>query len=485
GMVGALGGVMAEGVETIGSYLPQAVEMGVGLIDSFVQGIGASSGSIATIGADAVTTFITGVAGLLPSVLTTGIDVILNFINAMITNIPAIISAGAQSIAGFITGLADRIPDILSTGIQLIISLITGIGDALPSLIEAAGTLVTSLIDAILNTNWIQVGIDIIMALGQGILNCVKSIGSTIWGAIKGIFTGGDDGDAEAELEAVGTDLTESYASGIEAGADAAAAAAESITAITSNLDTSSMESAGADTVDAYSVGITTNIPIITSATDELGETVLNSFDTSWDAVQSSTDEAMQAITESTTKEAQVAADAIKDSFESMEIVIPKPKVPVITTTYRTENYGDGGSIQIPEFNVNWNALGGIFDQATLLGGAQTVQGVGEAGPEAVLPLSTMWEEMRDVFADVFSADSGQGIVKTLLDRLEEPEGGGTAGSSFEYAGAGGPNVTYSPVYNLYGSATKEDAVEAERMSQAEFSRMMREWERNNKRTKF
>ena len=38
--------------------------------------------------------------------------------------------------------------------------------------------------------------------------------------------------------------------------------------------------------------------------------------------------------------------------------------------------------------------------------------------------------------------------------------GGGTGGP--ELAGAGGPNISYSPTYNLYGSATKEDAVEAD-----------------------
>ena len=39
--------------------------------------------------------------------------------------------------------------------------------------------------------------------------------------------------------------------------------------------------------------------------------------------------------------------------------------------------------------------------------------------------------------------------------------------------------------YNLYGSATKEDAVEAERMSQAEFNQMMKQWQRENDRKKF
>ena len=78
-------------------------------------------------------------------------------------------------------------------------------------------------------------------------------------------------------------------------------------------------------------------------------------------------------------------------------------------------------------------------------------------------------------------------LIESLLQRLQGigtgGGGGGTGGP--ELAGAGGPNISYSPTYNLYGSATKEDAVEAERMSQAEFNQMMKQWQRENDRKKF
>lgn len=41
------------------------------------------------------------------------------------------------------------------------------------------------------------------------------------------------------------------------------------------------------------------------------------------------------------------------------------------------------------------------------------------------------------------------------------------------------------PCSMLSLSATKEDAVEAERMSQAEFNQMMKQWQRENDRKKF
>lgn len=45
---------------------------------------------------------------------------------------------------------------------------------------------------------------------------------------------------------------------------------------------------------------------------------------------------------------------------------------------------------------VNWNASGALFRKATILPTINGLQGVGEAGPEAVLPLDTLWAEMSE-----------------------------------------------------------------------------------------
>ena len=59
---------------------------------------------------------------------------------------------------------------------------------------------------------------------------------------------------------------------------------------------------------------------------------------------------------------------------------VPRPKLPQITWFYNYVYSGDGTTVPIPQFNVNWYARGGIFDSASIIG-------VGEAGKEAVVPL--------------------------------------------------------------------------------------------------
>jgi hypothetical protein len=68
---------------------------------------------------------------------------------------------------------------------------------------------------------------------------------------------------------------------------------------------------------------------------------------------------------------------------------LPKFKLPRISIT------GDWGvdPPRVPSFSVTWNKLGGVFDKPTLFSYGNSLQGLGENGAEAVVPLekNTQW----------------------------------------------------------------------------------------------
>lgn len=85
---------------------------------------------------------------------------------------------------------------------------------------------------------------------------------------------------------------------------------------------------------------------------------------------------------------------------------LPEFKLPKIEVSWNDIGWG----VSIPSLSLKWNALGGIFRTPTIFGTANAgLQGVGEAGPEAILPLDTLWEEMsarlkagmREILADM------------------------------------------------------------------------------------
>ncbi|NBJ81609.1 phage tail tape measure protein [bacterium 1XD42-94] len=700
GMVGAVGGCMAEVVNTIADYAPQVVSMGVDLLENFISGITDNSGALATAASEVITVFVEGLFTPVPQVILAGIDILTQFVQSMTTQLPQLISTGTQAIVNFVNGIIQRLPEVISTaltlvqtlvnsigqnapmlisaaiqlignlvlgiasmlpqllqmgiqlilslaqgilsnlpqilqmgvqiiislvsgitqmlpmliqgGIQLIISLIqgiianlgnivqaavqivitlaTGLIQAIPQLIAAIPQLVGAIIDTILNTNWLDVGIQII----KGLIDGIMSTGKSLWSAIKSLFTGGevDIPDTSSQSAAV----VDSYASGISSNAGTVTAAANSMaTNAFSGMDTSgataagtmagtafstgltdSMAAGGLDTtafsanmtamgttgatalntglstgiagtpvdtsgildVSAFSTnmtaagtegatalstglntgltasaidtsaltvdtsgltatlttagtegataigtGMTGNSQAVTQAATTLGDDVNTALDSGWNKANTSAQTAMQRLATTVTDAARSAASAVKAAFENMTITIPKPKIPVINVSTSSVAYGDGGSVSVPNFSVSWNALGGIFDQPTIFNTPAGMQGVGEAGPEAVLPLDTLWAKMKEILNEAIAASGGASLIDAFIEKLKGIGTGGGGGQP-ELAGAGGPTIQYSPVYNLYGSAGKEEIAEADRMSQAEFNKLMKQYEKDQQRRK-
>lgn len=102
------------------------------------------------------------------------------------------------------------------------------------------------------------------------------------------------------------------------------------------------------------------------------------------------------------------AIDAIK-GFMNFEWSLPKLKMPKVSVDMKENSWG----IPYPHFNIKWNAKGGIFTQPTIFGasGGQ-LQGIGEAGPEAALPLNE--ETLGDI---------GRGIAATMNMKQPAPTG--------------------------------------------------------------
>ena len=565
--------------------LPDIIAAGLTLVQTLVSSLGANAPQLIAAAINLIGNLVLGIISMLPQLLQMGIQLILSLVQGIISNLPLLLQMAVQIITQLVTGIVSMLPMLIQGGIQLIISLIQGIisnlGNivqaavqivitlaagliqAIPQLIAAIPQLIGAIIDTILSTNWLDVGIQIIKGLIDGIL----STGKSLWNAIKSLFTGGevDIPDTSSQSAAV----VDSYASGIQNNAGAVTTAANSMaTSAFSNMDTSgataagtavatsyttgmtdalsgftfdtsvmgmdtaalttnmtaagtaggealtsslnqsvagmtldtsgiavntagltgTLTTAGTEGATAISTGMTNNAGAVTTAASSLATDVNGALDAGWSAAQSKADSALSSLVNTVQTKAQAAAQAVKSAFENMTITIPKPRIPVISVSTNSVSYGDGGSVSVPQFSVNWNALGGIFGAPTVLNTASNgLQGVGEAGAEAVLPLDTLWSKMKSMLDSAIKESSGGSIIESLLQRLQGigtgGGGGGTGGP--ELAGAGGPNISYSPTYNLYGSATKEDAVEAERMSQAEFNQMMKQWQRENDRKKF
>ena len=104
--------------------------------------------------------------------------------------------------------------------------------------------------------------------------------------------------------------------------------------------------------------------------------------------------------------------DKIKGFFK-FQWSLPKLKVPKFSITPAGWKVGDLLQGVIPKLGVTWNARGGVFDKPTLFNYGNSLQGLGENGAEAVVPLENNLEWLNKL-ADMLSDRMGVGTPVTL-----------------------------------------------------------------------
>lgn len=80
----------------------------------------------------------------------------------------------------------------------------------------------------------------------------------------------------------------------------------------------------------------------------------------------------------------------------------------------------------LPKFNVKWNAEGGIFDKPTIFATSAGFQGVGEAGAEAIMPLSkldSMLSERQTIDYDLLGLAVKQALQGMTIELDKKPVG--------------------------------------------------------------
>lgn len=137
--------------------------------------------------------------------------------------------------------------------------------------------------------------------------------------------------------------------------------------------------------------------------TGKISETVSNvrsKFGEAYDAIMSPINRAKSAV--------KTAIDTMKGFF-NFNWKLPSIKMPTfsVSGSMNPINWIKDG---VPKLSVNWNAKGGIFDRPTIFNTAQGLQGVGEAGPEAILPLN-----------DKTYSGIGKGIADAL-SKMAQPQ---------------------------------------------------------------
>lgn len=141
--------------------------------------------------------------------------------------------------------------------------------------------------------------------------------------------------------------------------------------------------SKAAEKVNSLKSAFTTGFSNMVSAAREKAGAILSTVTEKFNSIKSKIKSAIDGAKDAV----KSAIDKIK-SFFNFKWELPKLKMPSISISGKFSL----NPIQVPKFSISWNALGGVFDKPTIFSYGDSLQGIGENGAEAVVPLENNLE---------------------------------------------------------------------------------------------
>lgn len=163
-------------------------------------------------GFEIIMTLANSIAESLPTMIPTIVEIILEMVNILIENIPLLIDCALQLIQGLALGiiqalpvlmekapeiirklvdtLVNNLPLIIQTGVEMLMAVITGLLQNLPAIVSATIQIAGEVIKAFASINWIDVGIQIIQGIVNGIVNSAGKLAEAAMNAARKAFEG-------------------------------------------------------------------------------------------------------------------------------------------------------------------------------------------------------------------------------------------------------------------------------------------------------
>ena len=268
-----------------------------------------------------------------------------------------------NTLTGFFSGLWEDISTTASDAWDGICATISQLWNGMTTTASTIWNTVCTNISTVVDTGktWISTAWENVKSAVTGIWDAVKTTATTAWNTVCSNVKGAVDG-AKSSIQS-------------------------SWSTISTGISTA---------WDSFKTTASTAWGGIAGGVKKAIEDAKSGIVTAWDAIKTGVKGTWDGITSIFKDPINAASTWLTEKVEwfknlfNFEWKLPEFKLPKIDVKWNEIGWG----ISIPSLSLNWNALGGIFQKPTIFNTAAGLQGVGEAGPEAILPLNTLWEEM-------------------------------------------------------------------------------------------
>jgi|GEM_PF-408253 len=415
--------------------------------------------------------FFMGIWNGITSFLSSTWETIKNVVQFGILAIKSIISAAVQIITlpfrfiwenckEYVLAAWNAIKSAVSTAINAVKNTITNVMNTIKTVFTTVWNAIVNFIRPILNAikSAITAAWNAIKSAVTTALNAIKSVISSVWNAIKSAVT--------AAVNAVKNTVSNVWNAIKNTTSNVFNAVKAKVLSIWNGI-----KSGISNAINSAKSTVSNVVNGIKSAVSSAFNSVKSTVASVWNSIK----EKIETPIKKAKDTVKSVIDSIKGFFSGLKLEFPKIKLPHFKVTGELSL----NPPSVPKLSIDWYKDGGILTGPTIFGASgNSLLGGGEAGAEAVLPLSVLWDKMERLIRTVYNS----------VTMTEEPEGAGLTSKAGELLTldnfslgslADGTNVviyydfsnfTWSPQIHTEGNSDDEDDLMAKlRAHEAEF----------------
>lgn len=252
----------------------------------------------------------------------------------------------------------------------------------------------------------VSIAINAVSETISTVMNAIKDVFTTVWTAIKDFF--------EPILEGFKNAVSTAW----EAIKTATSSVFNSVKSVVSSV-WNGIKSTVSSIVDGVKNKVSTVWNSIKSVTSSVWNGIKSTTTSVWNGIKT----AILTPIETAKTKIKGIIDAIKGFFTNCKLSFPNIKLPHFSVEPKGWKVDDLLKGKIPKLSISWHADGGIFTKPTLLNNGTSIHGVGEAGPEAILPIDRLQGYIENAIVrtqQVINFDSMANAIEKLADRAIE-----------------------------------------------------------------
>ncbi len=314
-----------------------------------------------------------------------------------------------QPVVGFFTGLWTKLQEIwngicnvVSIAFQLIGSIIT----AAVQIVTLPFMFVWENCKEYVFAAWewikekVSVGINAVKDTMEKVMGAVKNTFSAAWNAIKNLLSPVLEGMKNAVSTAWNT-IKNATSTAFNKVKSVATSAWNGIKASVSNV------------VNGVKNIISNVWNTIKSTTSSVFNAIKSTASNVWNGIKN----AIITPIETAKNKIKGIIDTIKGFFNGLKLKFPNVSLPYFSIEPKGWKIGDLFKGSIPKLSIDWHADGGIFTKPTIFNTSSGLQGVAEAGAEAILPLERLRGYVESAVENVLNRLNLNPLV-TAIEKL-------------------------------------------------------------------